>query len=101
MDYDNGLESEKTNIQCNEACLNGIFLGNIDVRNSFARNGTFKLVIVIHGYTNDKFRVDLVSLGDLILSSEIFEDSKGKILLTVKISETLVIKRNFFITALP
>ena len=79
LDYGNELESEKTNIQCNAACLNGIFLGNIDVRNSFARSGTFKLVIVIHGYMNDKFRVDLVSLGDLILSSEIFEDSRGKI----------------------
>ena len=77
LDYGDGTESERRNILCSRDCLNGLFAGNIDVRNSFSKNGTFKLVIIIHGYVNDKFRVDIISLGDLILSSEIFTESKG------------------------
>ena len=73
---------------CNRDCLNGFFGGNIDVRNSLSKSGTFKLVITIHGYVNDKFRIDIVSLGDLILSSEIFSDSKGKIFITMNDPKT-------------
>ena len=77
IDYGNGLESDKVQILCNQDCLNGVFIGNMDVRHANQVSGRFKLVIVIHGYMNDKFRVDLVSFGDLVLASEINEESRG------------------------
>ena len=77
IDYGNGLESDKVNVLCNQDCLNGVFIGNMDVRHANQVSGRFKLVIVVHGYMNDKFRVDLVSFGDLVLASEINEESKG------------------------
>ena len=54
-----------------------MFIGNLDIRHANPTNGTFKLVIIIHGYMNDKLRLDLVSLGDLVLAAEIFEENKG------------------------
>ena len=81
IDYGNGLNSLKSYIACNKDCINGIFDGNIDVRNSNLGNGTHKLVVVLHGYREDKFKVNQISIGDLVLASEIFEDSKGKSLM--------------------
>ena len=40
-------------------------------------SGTFKLMIVIYGRKSDKFRVNTVAFGDLVLASEIKEESKG------------------------
>ena len=77
IDYGNDLESQKSNIACNEDCINGIFIGNIDIRNSNLENATYKLVVVIHAFAQDKFKVNLVSIGDLVLASEIFEENKG------------------------
>ena len=79
IDYGNGLASERSKILCSQHCLNGVFLGNIDVRNAYTRTGTFKLTIIIHGYINDKVRLNNVSLGDLILASEIKPGSKGMV----------------------
>ena len=78
IDFGNGMQSQKSDIVCNKNCINGIFTGNIDVRNSNLGSDTYKLVVVIHGYTQDKFQVNLVSIGDLVLASEIFDKSKGQ-----------------------
>ena len=78
LDYGNGLHSPKSYIACNKDCINGIFDGNIDVRNSNSGNDTHKLIVVLHGFREDKFKVNQVSIGDLILASEIFENSKVK-----------------------
>ena len=77
IDYGNDLHSQKSDIACIKDCINGIFVGNIDVRNSNLKSDTYKLVVIIHAFTQDKFKVNLVSIGDLVLASEIFEDSKG------------------------
>ena len=78
IDYGNDLHSQKSDIACIKDCINGIFVGNIDVRNSNLKSDTYKLVVVIHAFTQDKFKVNLVSIGDLVLASEIFEESRGK-----------------------
>ena len=78
IDYGNDLHSQKSDIACIKDCINGIFVGNIDVRNSNLKSDTYKLVLIIHAFTQDKFRVNMVSIGDLVLASEIFEDSKGR-----------------------
>lgn len=57
--------------------MNGIYIGNIDVRHANPRSGSFKLIIVVHGYLNDKFKIDLISFGDLVLASQIFDENKG------------------------
>lgn len=54
-----------------------MFIGNLDVRHANPTNGTVKFVMVVHAYINDKVQVDLVSLGDLVLASEIYEENKG------------------------
>ena len=77
IDYGNDQESQKSDIACNEDCINGVFIGNIDVRNSNLESATYKLVVVIHAFAQDKFKVNSVSIGDLVLASEIFEESKG------------------------
>ena len=78
IDYGNDLQSQKSDIACNKDCINGVFIGNIDIRNSNLRSDTYKLVVIIHAFTQDKFKVNLISIGDLVLASEIFEESKGK-----------------------
>ena len=78
IDYGNDLHSQKSDIACIKDCINGIFVGNIDVRNSNFKSNTYKLAVIIHAFTQDKFKVNLVSIGDLVLASEIFEDSKGR-----------------------
>lgn len=78
IDYGNGVHSQKTEITCMERCVKGTFEGNIDVRNSNSRGDTYKLVVIIHAFAQDKFHVNLVSIGDLVLASKIFEESKGK-----------------------
>ena len=78
IDYGSELQSQKSGIACINDCVNGIFVGNIDVRNSNSNSDTFKLVVVIHAFTHDKFKINKVSIGDLVLASEIFEESKGK-----------------------
>ena len=80
IDYGNGLKSDETNVSCSQDCLHGVFIGNLDVRHANRISGTFKLVIAVHGYKNDKLRVNLVSLGKLTLASEINEYSKGTII---------------------
>ena len=77
IDYGNELQSQKSGIACVNDCVNGIFVGNIDVRNSNLNSDTYRLVVVIHAFTQDKFKVNKVSIGDLVLASEIFEESKG------------------------
>ena len=77
LEYENGVESQKTNVLCSEDCLRGVFIGNLDVRHSNSMLGTFKLVIDVQAYMMDKFRVNLLSFGDLILASEIKMESKG------------------------
>lgn len=79
IDYGNNLLSAKSVLICKEECLRGVFAGNLDVRNAYSISGYYQLVVNIHGYTQDKFRLNLLSLGDLILASHIFEDSKGKV----------------------
>ena len=78
IDYGNDLQSQKSDIACNEDCINGIFIGNIDVKNFNLESATYELVVVIHAFVQDKFKVNLVSIGDLVLASEIFEENKGK-----------------------
>ena len=78
IDYGNNLLSAKSVLVCKEECLKGVFAGNLDVRNAYSISGHYQLVINIHGYTQDKFKLNLISLGDLILASHIFEDSKGR-----------------------
>ena len=78
IDYGNELQSQKSDIACNKDCINGVFIGNIDVRNSNSKSDNYRLVLIIHAFTQDKFKVNLVSVGDLVLASEIFEESKGK-----------------------
>ena len=78
IDYGNEIQSQKSDIACINDCVNGIFVGNIDVRNSNSNNDTFKLIVIIHAFTHDKFKVTKVSIGDLVLASEIFEESKGR-----------------------
>ena len=78
IDYGDGLQSEKSIIACVNDCVNGIFVGNIDVRNSNLDSDTYKLVVVIHAFLQDKFKVNKVSIGDLVLASEIFQESKGR-----------------------
>lgn len=78
IDYGSGLQSQKSEIACINDCVNGVFVGNIDVRNSNSNSDTFKLAVVIHAFTHDKFKVNKVSIGDLVLASKIFEQSKGK-----------------------
>ena len=34
--------------------------------------------MIIHAFVQDKFHVNLVSIGDLVLASEIIEENKGK-----------------------
>ena len=79
INYGDNLISKKTNFICKDECLRGKFTGDLDVRNAFLESGTFKLVINIHGYTQDKFKLNLISLGDLILSSRVLANSSGKI----------------------
>lgn len=74
--------------------MNGIYIGNIDVRHANPRSGSFKLVIVVHGYLNDKFKIDIISLGDLVLASQIFDENKGMIFFLHFIS--LYTNNNFF-----
>lgn len=64
---------------CSDDCLRGVFVGNLDVRHANPTNGTYKLTIVAHGFMNDQFKIDLVSLGDLVLASKIKNESKGTI----------------------
>ena len=78
IDYGNEVQSPKTKITCMEKCVKGIFDGNIDVRNSKLGSDTYKLVVIIHAFAQDKFHVNLVSIGDLVLASKVFEESKGK-----------------------
>ena len=78
IDYGNGVHSPKTEISCMEKCVKGIFDGNIDVRNSNLGSDTYKLVVIIHAFAQDKFHVNLVSIGDLVLASKVFEESEGK-----------------------
>ena len=78
IDYGNGLHSPKSDIVCNKDCIKGIFLGDIDVRNSYFESDTYKLTVVIHAFAQDKFYVNLISVGDLVLSSEVIESSEGK-----------------------
>ena len=78
INYGNNLLSAKSVLVCKEECLKGVFAGNLDVRNAYSISGRYQLVINIHGYTQDKFKLNLISLGDLILASHIFEDSKGR-----------------------
>ena len=79
IDYGDELQSQKSNIACVNDCVNGIFVGNIDVRNSNLDSDTYKLVVVIHAFLQDKFKVNKVSIGDLVLASEIFQESKGRV----------------------
>ena len=78
IDFGNDVHSQTSNVTCIEDCINGIFVGNIDVRNSNLKRDTYKLVVVIHAFSQDKFKLNLVSIGDLVLASKIFESSKGK-----------------------
>jgi len=78
IDYRDELHSQKSNIACVNDCVNGVFVGNIDVRNSNLDSDTYKLVVVIHAFLQDKFKVNKVSIGDLVLASEIFQESKGE-----------------------
>ena len=78
IDYGGDLQSQKSGITCNNDCINGIFVGNIDVRNPNLKSDTYKLVVNIHAFTQDKFKMNLVSIGDLVLASKIFDESKGK-----------------------
>jgi len=78
LDYGNSIQSAKTNLVCTEDCLKGVFIGNLDVRNAYEKSGLFKLVVNIHAMTQDTFKLDTISLGDLVLASEIFPESKGR-----------------------
>ena len=84
LDYGNNIQSAKTNLVCSDDCLKGVFIGNLDVRNAYEKNGIFKLVINIHAMNNDSFKLKQISLGDLVLASEIFTASKGKDFIKVR-----------------
>ena len=77
LEYEKNVQSAKTNMICSNDCLKGTYAGNLDVRNSNPGNGLYKLVINIHAFHADKFKITMISIGDLVLSSEIFEESKG------------------------
>lgn len=62
---------------CSNDCLRGTFSGNLDVRNTHPGHGFYELVINVHAYNLDKFMLKMISVGDLVLKSEVFEESKG------------------------
>ena len=93
IDYGNGLHSPKSDIVCSEDCIKGIFMGDIDIKNSYFESDTYKLIVVIHAFVQDKFHVNLVSIGDLVLASEVIEESKGK-----SFRKCNVLKRVLYIT---
>ena len=76
LDYGEN-DSPKTLLVCAENCLKGVFVGNLDIQNPNPMSGLFKLIVKIHAFNQDKFKMNLISLGDLILSSQIFEENKG------------------------
>ena len=76
LDYGE-IDSPKTLLVCAEDCLQGIFEGNLDIQNPNRESGAFKLIVKIHAYNLDRFKMNLISLGSLILKSEIFEKSRG------------------------
>ena len=78
INYGDNRESAKTNFICKDECLKGKFNGDIDVRNAFSESGVFELVMNIRGSAQDKFKLNLISLGDLSLSSTVFPNSTGK-----------------------
>ena len=53
------MHSEKSDIFCIKDCINGMFVGNIDVKNWML--GTYKLVLVIHAFNLSYFS-NLMSL---------------------------------------
>ena len=97
INYGNGVQSDTTNLNCNEECIDGAFVGNIDVRNGNLNSGTYKLVIEIYAYMADQFKVNLLSIGDLVLSSKIFEESKGRPFQSIILQ---VLNFNFFLRKL-
>ena len=52
-------------------------MGSIDVRNPNLEPGSYQLIINLFGSQHDVFKLDMISLGDLVLASQVFEASKG------------------------
>ena len=76
LDYGE-TSSPKTTFNCEDDCLKGVFVGNLDIQHPNPVTGSFKLIVKIHAFMQDKLTINLISLGDLVLSSKIFEKSKG------------------------
>ena len=79
IDYGDGVQSQKTHLECNKECFNGVFIGDIDVKTEISNSGTYTLKIEIYAYKEDKFRVNLLSFGDFILASKVFDESKERL----------------------
>ena len=77
LDFGNNIISQKTKMLCLEDCLKGIYHGNLDVENSNPQAGKYKLILNVHAFVQDKLILKLVSIGDLVLSSKIYPESKG------------------------
>ena len=80
LDYGENILSPKTTIICASECLKGAFIGNIDISNTQHGDGVYKLVIRVQAIMQDYFKISLISIGDLILKSRVFEENKGKII---------------------
>ena len=78
LDYGNNIQSAKANLVCCNDCLKGVFIGDLNIRNPYEKSGIFELVIKIHAMNNDSFKLKRISLGDLVLASEVFPASKGE-----------------------
>ena len=80
IDYGDDVQSQKTHLECKKECSKGVFIGDIDVKNEIPNSGIYSLKIEIYAYKEDKFRVNLLSLGDFILAPKIFDESKERLL---------------------
>ena len=77
LDYGDGVYSPKSIINCRTDCFQGVYIGNIDIRNPSSQTGSYLLIINLYGLQHDVFKLDLISFGDLVLASHVFEESEG------------------------
>ena len=77
LDYGDGVHSPKSIINCRTDCLKGVYIGNIDLRNPSLLTGSYQLIINLYGLQHDVFKLDLISFGDLVLASQVYEESEG------------------------
>ena len=73
--YSDDTFSSIVHFDCSRSCVDGGFQGSIDVINE--RNDEVDLVIDGVMFKQDVFIIEKIALGDLILKSKIYEESRG------------------------